>query len=130
MTTTIDPSSAKTHLANGIKALKRNNFLEAEAFFASCISEQEDCHPAWLQLGITWAKMGRNTEASDAFRMAVALNNSDVDGLYNLGLSLLKTGHEDEGLSYMSKACELSDNPEIAISLGETHRTRRSWIKR
>lgn len=121
MTTTIDPSSAKTHLANGIKALKRNNFLEAEAFFASCISEQEDCHPAWLQLGITWAKMGRNTEASDAFRMAVSLNDKDVDSLYNLGLSLINSGHENEGLSFMSQACTLSDNPDIAASLGEVY---------
>ena len=121
MTSPTENISVKTHLANGIKALKRNNFLEAEAFFASCISEQEDCHPAWLQLGITWSKMGRHEEASDAFRMAVSLNDKDVDSLYNLGLSLINTGHEDEGLSFMSTACELSDNPDIALSLGDVY---------
>ena len=121
MTSSSDPATVKTYFSNGVRSLKQGNLLEAEAFFAKCISEDEQFQAAWLQLGITWARMGRDEEASDAFRMAVALNNSDVDGLYNLGLSLLKTGHEDEGLSYMSKACELSDNPEIAISLGETY---------
>lgn len=129
MTISTENSSVRANFANGVKALKRNNFLEAEAFFANCLSEQEDFHPAWLQLGITWAKMGRNTEASDAFRMAVSLNDKDVDSLYNLGLSLINSGHEDEGLSFMSKACELSDNPDIATSLAKVYYKTGNYTK-
>ena len=112
------PSSVKKNYSEGLKALKKNHLIEAETFFAECIAEDETFHTAWLHLGLVWAKMGRTQESSDAFQMAVALNENDVDSVYNLGLSLIKLGFENEGLPYLSKACELSDGAEIANAIG------------
>lgn len=113
------PSSVKKNYLEGIKFHKKNNLMEAEAFFAQCIAEDETFHPAWLQLGLVWSKMGRAQESSEAFQMAVTLNETDVDSLYNLGLSLLKQGLENEALPYLSKACEFSENTDIAQSIGD-----------
>ncbi len=110
--------SVKKNYSEGIKSLRKNNLIEAETFFAECIAEDENSHAAWLKLGLVWSKMGRTQEASEAFQMAVALNKDDVDSIYNLGLSFIKLGFENEGLSYLSKACELSGDTEIANSIG------------
>jgi len=122
MSTPIIPTdTAKKKYSDALKALKKNHLLEAETLFAECLAENETFHPAWLQLGIVWSEMKREQDAIDAFRMAVALNDQDVDSLYNLGLSLAKSGFEDEGLTYLSKACELSDNTQMAISIGDVY---------
>jgi SAM-dependent methyltransferase/Tfp pilus assembly protein PilF len=112
------PSSVKKKYSEGIKAFKKSSLIEAETFFAECIAEDETFHDAWLQLGLVWARMGRTQESSDAFQMAVALNGNDLDSVYNLGLSLIKLGFENEGLPYLSKACDLSEDSEIAHSIG------------
>lgn len=112
------PSSVKKNYSAGLKAFQKNHLIEAETFFAQCISEDEMFHDAWLQLGLVWTKMGRTQDASEAFQMAVALNETHVDSLYNLGLALVKLGLENDGLPYLSRACELSDNTEIANSIG------------
>jgi SAM-dependent methyltransferase/Tfp pilus assembly protein PilF len=109
----------KSKFSDGLKSLKKNHLMEAETLFAECLAENETYHSAWLHLGITWSKMGREQEAIDAFRMAVALNDQDVDSLYNLGFSLTKSGHENEGLPFLSKACEISDDTEMSITIGD-----------
>ena len=113
------PSSVQKNFSEGLKAFKKNHLMEAETFFAECISEDESYADAWLHLGLVWTKMGRDTEALEAFKMAVAFNENDVDSLYNLGLSFIKIGIEQEGLPYLRKASELSDSPAIAQSIGE-----------
>lgn len=112
-------NSIKKNYSEGIKAFQKNSLIDAETFFAECISEDESFAEGWLQLGLVWTKMGRNQEASEAFKMAVAFNENDVDSLYNLGLSLIRLGAESDGLVYLRKASELSDSPTIAQSIGE-----------
>lgn len=111
--------SAKKKYSDGIKSLKKNSLIEAEILFAEAIAEDENFGQAWLQLGIVWGKMGRNQEAREAFQMAVALNDKDVDSLYNYGLSLLKSGNETAGLPYLKKASEYCTSSEIADSIGD-----------
>lgn len=112
------PPSVKKNFSEGIKAFKKNHLIEAEKFFAECLAEDETFQDGWLHLGLVWDKMGRLQESSDAFQMAVALNDNNLDSVYNLGISLVKLGFEDDGLRYLSKACELSDSAEIAHAIG------------
>lgn len=112
-------SSVRKKFSEALKAFKKNSLIEAENLFAECIAEDESFQEAWLQLGLVWTRMGRDQEASEAFKMAVAFDENDVDSLYNLGLSLAKLGLENEGLPYLSRACELSDDTSIASSIGE-----------
>lgn len=114
-------SPAQTHYANALKSLKTGNLIQAETFLAECIGQDETFFSAWLQLGLVWTKMGRTSDAIDAFRMASALDEKNVDALHNLGLALVKNGSDEEGLDFMSKACLLSDDPAMAITLGDMH---------
>lgn len=113
--------NARNLYNSAMKSLQQNNLIAAESGFASCISLDEKNTNAWAQLGLVWDRMGRNEEACDAFRMAVSLDDKNADSLYNLGLSLVKLGSEDEGLQYLSKACELSDSADMAISIGDVY---------
>lgn len=128
MSSSTNPSAQKKFGA-AVNAIKRNSLIEAETLLAQTISEDETFHAAWMQLGLVWTKMGRDTEAVDAFRMSVSLDGKNIDGLYNLGRALIKTGQENEGLSMMNQASELSDNPEIAISLGNTYQKMMDYKK-
>jgi SAM-dependent methyltransferase/Tfp pilus assembly protein PilF len=121
--------SAQKNFGAAVNAIKKNSLIEAEALLAQAISEDETFQVAWHQLGMVWTKMGRDTEAVDAFRMAVSLDNKNIDSLYNLGRALISIGQENEGLSMMNQASELSDNPEIAISLGNTYQKMMDYKK-
>lgn len=106
---------------SGLKALKKSDLANAERYFAAAIAAREDFVAAWIQLGITWDKSNRLQEATDAFRMAVHLEPHNVDALYNLGIALSKSGHEEEALKYFSDAATKSDTPQIAKQLGLTY---------
>ncbi len=121
--------SAQKNFGAAVNAIKKNSLIEAEALLAQAISEDETFQAAWHQLGMVWTKMGRDTEAVDAFRMAVSLDGKNIDSLYNLGRALISIGEENEGLSMMNQASELSDNPEIAISLGNTYQKMMDYKK-
>lgn len=128
MSSSANPSAQKKFVA-AINALKRNSLIEAETLLAQTISEDENFYAAWHQLGLVWIKMGRDSEAVDAFRMSVSLESTNIDGLYNLGRALISIGQEEEGLAMMNKASELSDNPEIALSLGHTYQKMMDYKK-
>lgn len=121
--------SAQKNFGAAVTAIKKNSLIEAEALLAQAISEDEKFQAAWHQLGMVWIKMGRDAEAVDAFRMSVSLDNKNIDSLYNLGRALINIGQENEGLSMMNQASELSDNPEIAISLGKTYQKMMDYKK-
>lgn len=124
---TQDPASnsqqtlANSHYDLGLKALKKSNLLEAEGHFAAAIAAAENFVPAWIQLGITWDKSNRISEAAEAFQMAVHLEPHNVDALYNLGLCLAKLGREDDSLKYFSDAATLSESADIAKEIGKVY---------
>ncbi|HNS44105.1 MAG TPA: methyltransferase domain-containing protein [Alphaproteobacteria bacterium] len=107
-------------LEQGLNALKRNNFLEAEAFFAQVISIDENDATAWAKLGLTWLKMGRFNEAANALTMANTLNPS-ADILHDLGLAQIQSGNEKAGFTTLEQSYRLKPEESIARLLGDAY---------
>jgi 2-polyprenyl-3-methyl-5-hydroxy-6-metoxy-1,4-benzoquinol methylase/Flp pilus assembly protein TadD len=108
-------------LQKGEKSFKNNHFQEAEQIFAEAISMDEQNVAAWHKLGQTWRRMGKKHEASEALTMAHQLSPEDSHILFDLGASLIETGQDLSGLSYLEKSYKLAPSKDLAILLGDAY---------
>jgi tetratricopeptide (TPR) repeat protein len=125
------PSSAalaKKHFNAGLNAFKRNNLIEAEAQLAQAIAYDETQTEYWLKLGLVWAKMGRHTESIEANTMALALEPTSADALYNLGICHIKMEREQAGLDYLQQSYRISPNNTLAEQLADIFYAKKDFM--
>jgi 2-polyprenyl-3-methyl-5-hydroxy-6-metoxy-1,4-benzoquinol methylase/Flp pilus assembly protein TadD len=104
----------------GLQALKKSKFQDAEACFAQAISLDEQNITGWTNLGLTWLKMGKFSEAVDAYTMANHLSPETADILYNLGLAYIQNKQDQAGLTHLEHSHKLHPDFDLAILLGDS----------
>ncbi len=114
---------AQELLNNLLGHYRNGRFSEAEKLSVK-ITQDFPKHPlAWKVLGAVLGATGRNYEALDANRTAVALSPQDAEAHSNLGIMLTELGRLDEAEENCKQAVALQpDLAEVHSNLGNTLR--------
>ena len=103
------------------KLYKDGEYGDAEELALSITREFPKHSVAWKLLGAILAVTGRNSEAINVFKTAVALSPRDATVHFNLGSMLDVTGSLDDAIISFRHAITLaSDFPEAHKRLGKT----------
>ncbi len=87
--------------------------------YLTALKLSEDHVSANNNIGMEYAKLGREPEAIPYFRRVVQLDRRHALSRSNLGLALSNEGQHEEGLPYIADAARLRpDNPEIWLNYG------------
>ncbi len=116
-------------MTEGLQALKKKRFQDAEACFSQIISMDEQNVTGWKNLGLVWLKTERHREAIDAYTVANHLSPDDADILYNLGMAHLHCEEDAAGLSALEQSYRLSQNFDLAILLGDSFHNLHDYNK-
>lgn len=107
-----DPTNILAHLAQGNALIGINDLEAGERTYQKILAIQPENPYATAQLGIIHYKRGREDEAEEAFRTAIAIDSGGYSCPYEgLGLLYLKQGKIDKAKKNLKKAIEI--NPDI-----------------
>lgn len=98
-------------LRAAVRLEEEGKYAEAAARYRSIVEERPDHVVAWTNLGNAESRSGRRAAAEDAFRKAVALDQTSRDALNNLAWLLYEDKRLDEAESLARKAAEM-DGPD------------------
>jgi tetratricopeptide (TPR) repeat protein len=115
------------------------DFAEAEKYFQKCLDLAPDFAEALNYLGYMWAEHGMKLDkARDLIEKAVKAEPKNPAYLDSLGWVLFKLGKPKEGLDYVLKAVELTEEPDATLydhlgdvysALKQTDKAREAWQK-
>src|SRR5271165_2613728 len=112
-------SGMKEHFNNGVAFLDQEKAAKAVAEFqeAQKAAPEKDPngHLFWGRIGEAYDLAGRNDEAINAYKQAIALRPESASYYNNLGNILGRTGKIDEARAAYSKSAEL-DPPNAALA--------------
>jgi Tfp pilus assembly protein PilF len=94
----------------GYSYYNRGDWAEAESHLRRAIVADKNYKPAWVNLGLTLAQQGRESEAIDAFLKAV----SQAEAHANLGFVLASQGKKAEAIAAYRRALELEPTLRLA----------------
>ena len=114
-------SPSKTQLSS-LSMYYRNGRYDDAVELAIFITKEFPKHPfGWKVLGVLYGQSGRNFEAVDATKTAVALTPQDAEAHSNLGNTLQELGRLDEAEASCKQAIALiPDVAEAHSNLGNT----------
>jgi tetratricopeptide (TPR) repeat protein len=120
----IDPGEADAHFQLGRIARLQGRFDEALAHFQTVaeIDKQHAQNEIWREIGEAYVAAGRHVEARPPLEYYIEKRPFDPEGLYLLGLTLLKTGETTQAREMFERCVEAEKtNPY-------SHRTHlRKW---
>ncbi len=103
----------------GIQLQESRNYEAAICMFQKAISLEKRNYTAWLNLGASYIKMGKFSEAKEALLKATSINTLDYSAYNNLGISYSKLGDTLQAIEHFSKAIALnSKNASVWLNLG------------
>lgn len=106
-------SPGDREFSHGIKAFENGNFVRAKDFFTKSINRRPghiDNALTFNYIGLACQKLGRYTEAVDAFQESRRLNPEYADPVYNLGVVYYQDGKRDTALQFFQEASLIWDN--------------------
>jgi Tfp pilus assembly protein PilF len=106
----VDPTSARARVGLG-RTLARTDPHGAEQQFLMALTDDPDNVVALNNLGVVRDLQGRNGEAQEAYRRALAVSPESGDVRINLGMSFALSGHRMEAQALLRGVAE---NPEAA----------------
>jgi Flp pilus assembly protein TadD len=86
--------------------LEEKKYSEAERSFRRALERDDRMAEAWNGLGVACAGAGRDDEAVDAWKRAVALDATEFDAMLNLSLLLRRLHRESEEADYLRQFLE------------------------
>lgn len=90
----------------GMHFLQQGNYDEALKMFTGSTADE------YFGQGLAYTEIGKEGEAMEAFKSALAISPSHAGSYYNLGFILTKQGKFKEGLDYIRKGMEIEPNYE------------------
>lgn len=132
----MDDLEATTHFYNnrGYEALKQarasgaqRDWEQAASYFLAALSVTPDFVPAWNNLGVVYARLGRTDDALRSYQMAIRLDDHLSSPHANAGRLLLAHGRTREAVSFLEGALHRDpDSPgvrfELVLALARTGR--------
>jgi tetratricopeptide (TPR) repeat protein len=119
-------------LAEAHRAQARSDSRAAAAAYREALTLRSDSAELWSNLGLMQHESGEYSQAQEAFRTALRLNQAlFVPNLF-LGLDLLQLKHPREAVQYLLAAEKLQPgDPQPALALGRAFHTlwepEKSW---
>lgn len=104
----------------GRAAFLRKDFAAAVPAYESSLALHPDDHQAHLELGMSYAELGRHAEAERAFAAALRLRPDDVRARNEMGKVLLELGRQSEAAVQFQRVVEL----DPAGAVGQEARDR------
>ncbi|MCF6236793.1 MAG: tetratricopeptide repeat protein [Gammaproteobacteria bacterium] len=113
------PPEAQNAFKRAKKAMKIQNYRKAEKLLVEIIQKYPNFSGPYANLGIIYARDGRDSEAEKQYKKAIKLNKNSP-AIYNqLGILHRQNGRFDEAESAYKKALKLDENYTNAhINLG------------
>jgi TonB family protein len=101
---TLDSSYVEAYIGLGESYAATDLYEEAIAAYKLGLAASVNAPPGFsemlsIHIGYTYLKLGRDEDAAEAFKRAVAINPDSVEGHYNLGLTYLKTGDKQSAMN-------------------------------
>jgi tetratricopeptide (TPR) repeat protein len=102
-------------------AIDRKDYAQAEQLLKQALAAHTDDYRAWFDLGFVLKAQGRDPEAIEAYRKAVAANPAVFESNLNLGLMLAQAGNPDAA-TFLRAATQLkpTTHPEEGLE--------RAWL--
>lgn len=109
-------------LADAREAQARSDFIGAAASYRQAVAIQPDIAELWSNLGLMQHQSGDYSQAAEAFRTAMRLNQAlFVPNLF-LGLDLLQLNRPRDATPYLLTAQKLNPgDPQAALALGRAY---------
>lgn len=98
-------------------AMQRNDFAAAEALLQKAAVASPNDYRVWFDLGYVYNATQRTTDATEAYRKAVAAKPDIFESNLNLGLLLAKQGDAAEAAKYLKAATQLKPTAHPQESL-------------
>lgn len=120
----ISPNNAKLHFNHGLSMQFRRRFDESVAAFERSLEiAARDPHTR-AYLGVSLAGAGREAEALEQFRAALAINPDHRLANFRLGQALIEQGAAADAIAPLTKAAARDDRASIdyLVVLADAHR--------
>lgn len=109
-------------IAELVQCLQNGQYADVERIAASIIEKFPDYQFAWKAFGAALGATGRQAEAVDAYKKAIALSPKDVEAHFNAGNALKRLGRLDDAEVSYKKAISLKpDYADAHNNLGNTY---------
>lgn len=109
----IDPQNYKA--MNKIAALfiKMNLWNESLGYLKNSLKLKDNYVPSLINLGIVYAKTGKDSEAERSFLRAISLDEDNHSAIFNIAVLYENQGAYDKALGYYKKLKNLGDKEGI-----------------
>ncbi len=102
------PKDERLHFQFGVVCFLQERNPEAEAAFRRVVELKPDFVDAWYNLGLTFVKLNKPSDARDAFAVAVRLSPSKAVIRISLAELLLAEGKEEEACEHLEAAIKVA----------------------
>ena len=115
-------SQAEGLYGRGLRHLWIDDCENALLFFMEALKNNPDLPEAYFQIGYCDGKLGRYTQALEAYKQVIRLKPGDVDAVNNLCVSYNMLGRFDEAIETCKQAVRIKpDFAEAYSNLGWTY---------
>lgn len=103
----------------GTQMAARGQIIIAEKFLSSAVEKLPDLAEAQMNYGVVLEALDKDTQAAEAYQKSIALDPTQPQPYYSLGLLLDNMGQTDDGIGQLKKAQLLDpENHLISYDLG------------
>lgn len=113
------PSDNILRLAADLEA--RGSLATALPLYERAAASPDAGVPVHVKLGDVYAKLGRNGEATTAYRAALAKDPDHGPAMLGLGGVLVRTGQVEEGMGLLAKSAPMVNSARAYDRLGVAH---------
>lgn len=117
-------ASALYHTNIGGREIRNGSYEEAVRHLRIATTIEPDWGPAWVNLGVSLARLGRTDEAMDAYRRALLAEPGNSSALVNMAGVYRDRGLEEEARRAMVAAAEGTRNPFTLIAMADIEMLR------
>lgn len=119
-----DPENVDALRLMGALCARKDNFSDAEAFFARAVEIKPDFWRAWINLGMALNEQQKFDESETAYKKALAINPGSVHTLEKLGTNSLNDGRLEDAIVWLQRALGFEpDHFPSLLCLGHAFKT-------
>ncbi len=118
----ISPNLADPYRELGVLAAQEGDYDAAVEMLTAALQRDPNFERAWLDLGAAYSELARYSEAADAFRRCISVNDRNADCRNNLAIVTRKGALLDEGLKEERDTRLAENTPAALFELAQKYR--------
>jgi Flp pilus assembly protein TadD len=107
------PEKARKEVERATREKENERLDGAIKHFRKAVEIYPEYFEAWNNLGTVYMRLGKKTEAEDAFQKAIALQQDSAPSLRNLGLLYLQTSAPAKAIPLLARACDVTEHRDV-----------------